>query len=211
VLRVRLLAIALASTFACAPAPGPAPAATPIAAARALPLASEVAVAGVVTVPTGALDAGFAVQDATGGIYVNAADSTVRYAVGERVRVRGTSMDNHGMRGIAPSVVERAGEARAPAPRDVRTGEVGEATEGWLVRVRGAVVGGVVDDRPYGWKVYVDDGSGRLLVFVGVATGIDVSRFITPGQRVQITGLSGQYDDHHEILPRGPADVVLLP
>ena len=209
--RIRLLALALAAASACAPASGPAPAATPIAAARALPLASEVAVAGVVTVPSGALDAGFAVQDATGGIYVNATDSTARYAVGERVRVRGTSMDNHGLRGIAPSRIERMDRTAAPAPRDVRTGEVGEATEGWLIRVRGAVTGGVVDDRPYGWKVYVDDGSGRLLVFVGVATGIDVGQFITPGQRVQITGLSGQYDDHHEILPRGPADVVLLP
>jgi DNA/RNA endonuclease YhcR with UshA esterase domain len=207
---MRILPVVLLLTAACAarssgePHPGP----STIAEARGRALSTPVTVEGVVTVAAGSLDAGFAIQDPTGGVYVNH-DSTERYLLGRHVRVTGRLMENHGLLGIAPDSVVVVDRRRVPEPRPVRTGEVGEATEGWLIVTEGAVSGEVVDDRPYGWKLYVDDGSGPLLVFVSTSAGIDVGG-VRAGQRLRVVGLSGQYDDHHEVLPRAQADVVVL-
>jgi hypothetical protein len=92
----------------------------------------------------------------------------------------------------------------------VATGAVDEAAEGWLIETTGRTVGAVVDDRPYGWKVTIDDGSGPLLVFIPVGARVDVAG-VREGQRLRVTGLAGQYDDHHEIIPRMPSDVAVLP
>jgi len=201
----------LVAASGCSPARGPRPVAgeIPVAAARRAALATTVTVRGVVTVPSGALDDGFAVQDRSGGVYVAAAKSPA-HAPGEVVRVTGALVDDHGRLGLRPDSVRVTGRAALPAPRPVRTGAVGESTEGTLVRVRGRVVGGVVDDRPWGWKVTLDDGSGPLLVFVSAGTGIDAGG-IRAGTRLEVDGFSGQYDDHHEVLPRSPADVRVLP
>jgi hypothetical protein len=96
-----------------------------------------------------------------------------------------------------------------PAPLAVRTGAVGAGTEGRLIAVRGRVVD-VVDDRPWGVKIHVDDGSGRLLVFVTTATGIDTSRY-RPGLDLRVTGFSGRYATHTELLPRAPGDIAVVP
>lgn len=168
-----------------------------------------VTVRGVVTVPSGAFDDGFAVQDRSGGVYV-AAVKAPAHAVGEVVRVTGTPVDDHGRLGVRPVSVEVVGRAAPPAPREVRTGAVGESMEGTLVRVRGRVRGALVDDRPWGWKAMLDDGSGPLLVFVPVGAGIDVGG-IRDGASLEVVGFSGQYDEHYEVLPRAPGDLRVLP
>jgi hypothetical protein len=86
---------------------------------------------------------------------------------------------------------------------------VGPATEGRLIRVQGRIIGAVVDDLPWGWKIHLDDGSGRLLVFVATATRIDV-KALRAGQRLRVTGFSGRYEQHTELLPRGPHDLADL-
>lgn len=204
-------AVLLALLAACAAGSGSLPThvrTTPIAEARRQPLGSRVTVQGVVTVPLGVIDAGFAVQDATAGIYVNV-DSAVGVQSFRIVRVSGRLVDRHGLLAIVPTLVEVRGTTRQPQLRTARTGEVGEATEGSILTVSGTVAGAVVDDRPYGWKVTIDDGSGPLLVFVPVGAKVDVGG-IRPGQRLRVVGFSGQYDDHHEILPRSPADITTL-
>jgi len=202
--------LAVAASAACA-RPDPPPAAdAPVARivdARRMAPGSAVTVEGVVTVPSGVIDAGFAVQDATAGIYVSA-DSATRVEPLRVVRVSGRLVENHGLLGIAPDSVEVRGAGRAPQPRAARTGEVGEATEGSLLAVGGTVTGPVVDDRPYGWKITLDDGSGPLLVFVPAGAKMDVGG-IRPGQRLRVVGFSGQYDDHHEILPRSQTDLAV--
>ncbi|WP_327064697.1 hypothetical protein [Kitasatospora sp. NBC_01302] len=52
----------------------------------------------------------------------------------------------------------------------------------------------------------VDDGSGAVLIFVNVQTGIDVSR-LALGDAVRVTGFSSRFDDHYEIDPRWPHDI----
>lgn len=96
-----------------------------------------------------------------------------------------------------------------PSPQRVATGSVGAASVGRLLRIRGRLVSNVVDDQPYGWKLYVDDGSGQALVFIATDTAIDVSRW-QRGQEIVVTGIGGQYGDHYELLPRMQSDLQLV-
>ncbi|HEU4451701.1 MAG TPA: hypothetical protein VFR81_01540, partial [Longimicrobium sp.] len=122
----------------------------------------------------------------------------------------GRLVTSHGLLRIAPSSIEALGrgETTHPEPR-IATGRVGEATEGRIIRAEGTIVGGIVDDTPYGWKITIDDGTGPLLIFLSPGAKIDVGRF-RAGQRLRARGFSGQYDDHHEILPRSEADVEIV-
>lgn len=108
----------------------------------------------------------------------------------------------------SPSDIDLHGAGPKVAPRFVTTGGVNESTEGLLVQVVGMVTQPVADDTPYGYKLFVDDGSGEITIFINIETGIDVSGFAV-GQTVSVTGFSGQFDDHYEIDPRFPADIVV--
>src|SRR5262249_26793340 len=140
-----------------------------IARARTMAMGRTVTMEGIVTVSSGVIDAGFAMQDASGGIYV--ADSAGRRRTGARMRVTGRLTSNHGLLTIAPTPVRGIGRGRVPRPRRLRTAAVGERTEGRLVTVRGAAVDSVQNDGPYGHKLWIDDGSGRVQVFFPAGAG----------------------------------------
>jgi len=187
-----------------------------IAAARALPLGSRVTIEGTDSTPSGAFassffDAGFGVQDDRAGIYVSL-QTDLHVVPGDRVRVTGVLADSFGLLILlpdAPSDVERRGHERPPEARRVATGAVGETTEGLLVSVRAAITRAPVADDGFGFKLFVDDGSGELQIFVNLETGIDVSA-LAVGEKVKITGFSSQFDVDYEIDPRFPQDVVSL-
>lgn len=202
-MRIRILPIVLLLA-ACR---GNEPSVIPIEKARTKEIGEIVMVEGVVTVPSGVIDAGFALADETGGIYV--ADSTRRLREDQVVRVTGTLADDHGLLVITPKHIGSADRRPRATVTVGPTMVVNEESEGQLVETTGTVVGPVVDDRPYGWKITIEDGTGRLLVFVPVGAGIDVSG-IRAGQRLRVLGFSGQYDDHHEILLRSQEDLVVL-
>ena len=198
----------VALTLAACAGPEPLTSPLPIAAARGLFAGAQVTVEGLVTVSTGTFDDGFALADATGGIYVTRARGSA-LVVGERVRVAGRVVAPNGQTGLEPSAITRAGAGRTPTPLAVKTGAAGPATEGRLIAVRGQLTGGVIDDQPWGWKFYVDDGSGPLLVFIATPARIDV-RGLRAGLRLRVAGFSGRYEEHTELLPRGPHDISLL-
>ena len=180
----------------------------PIAAARMQAVKTPVTVEGVVTVAPGTFDEGFAVQDASGGIYVTrAADAGIK--AGHRVRVGGAIALVHGQTAIEPAQVELLGSGSLPAPLETRTGTVGPATEGKLVAVSGKITGDVIDDQPWGWKLYLDDGSGPVLVFISTPTGIEIGN-IRSGLSLRVTGFNGRYDKHTEVLPRSPGDIATI-
>ena len=207
---VAVLAIAAASALpAHAQEAEPDPRITTVAGARELGPGATVRVVGVVSVPPGVFDGGFAIQDGTGGIWVLPPPDVLRLRLGQRVRVQGTLDNPNGQLAIQPMAIGEAGDRDAPTPRTVRTGELGEQDEGWLVRVRGRVTGEVVDDAPWGWKVMVDDGSGPVMVFVDAESNVDVSP-LRPGYRVEVTGFAGQYEDHYEVVPRAQLDIRVL-
>jgi hypothetical protein len=187
-----------------------------IAAARALPLGSRVTIEGTVSTPSGAFassffDAGFGMQDERAGIYVSL-QSDVHVVPGDRVRVSGVLADSFGLLVLLPDMpgdVDPQRHERPPEPRRVATGAVGEATEGLLVTVRATITRAPAADDDFGFKLFVDDGSGELQIFVNLQTGIDVST-LELGQTVKLTGFSSQFDTDYEIDPRFPHDVVSL-
>jgi hypothetical protein len=207
------LLAALATLAACAPGDARrADAAipnTPIAQARSRPDQSEVAVLGVVTVPSGVMEHGFTLQDGSGGIFVRADSPQV--AVGMQVRVAGKLGDEHGLRTLVASQVEPRGSAEEQLATPLSTGQVGEANEGTLVEVSGRVLAPVQEDAPYGFKLRIDDGSGALQLFLPSGGGDFGPERLQPGMQLRVTGLSAQYDAVHEVILRGPADLALLP
>ncbi len=188
-----------------------------IAAARALPDGTVVSVEGYASVPSGiysssTFDQGFAVEDGTAGIYVSSSfNSGVR--LNNHIRVTGTvGDDGFGQFVLRPAaaadVVRLNGASRVHAD-EVDTGDVGEATEGSLIEIEGVVTRPVVDDLPFGYKVFIDDGSGEVQIFIPASTGINPFNipFIRPGREISAVGLSSQFLSEIEVLPRFRGDI----
>ena len=202
VLAPLLVGVLLASCSRGAPAVP----AMKIAEVRAAPLGSPVTVEGIVSVRSGVIDAGFAIADGEVGIHVGA-DGTTRYAVGDRVRVAGNRAEVHQMASVSPTRVERMGKGTPPPPIAVRTGEVNEATEGKLVRVSGRAMTPIIRDLPYGYKLWMDDGSGKVQLFLSASAGdFGLDRLLV-NSTITAVGYSAQYGDAYEVLPASPADV----
>jgi hypothetical protein len=190
-----------------------APPTVSIAEARALPPGTVVTVDGSVTTPSGAFessffDVGFGLQDKSGGIYVSL-QTNVGVAPRAQARVTGTLTNVSGLLTLMPadpSDIEVHGAGPKVRAEFVSTGAVGEATEGRLVQVVGTITQAPTSDLPYGYKFFVDDGSGELQIFVNTQTGIDLSG-LAVGQTVSVTGFSSQFETHYEIDPRFPADI----
>jgi hypothetical protein len=186
-----------------------------IAEARAMPLGTVVTIEGTVTTPSGAFassffDEGFAVQDGTAGIFVSFPDIDIGVQPPRHVELTGVLQDSSGLLVIAPAGVEDVNVKAKDKPVEpawVRTGSVGESTEGSLVRAVGVITQGPIDDLPFGHKFFIDDGSGEITVYVNLATNVDV-RPLAVGQLIEVTGFSSQFTDHYEIDIRGPQDLA---
>jgi uncharacterized protein YdeI (BOF family) len=187
-----------------------------IAEARSLPLGTVVTIDGSVTVPSGAFasstfDQGFAIQDRTGGIYVSVPDN-LGFELRQQVRVTGTLADTvlPGLL-VLVDVTEIKAHGSGPKVRalPVETGDVGEATEGKLVRITGTITRPIVNDLPFGFIIFINDGSGEVHLFVCASTGIDVSG-LSPGQTIEVTGFSGQFADSFGVDPRTQDDIRIL-
>jgi hypothetical protein len=219
----RFAALAIAASFAAlvafaAPdarraASTAAPKVISIAEARALPVGTSVTIDGSVSVPSGAFksgteDEGFSLQDRSGGLYVRT-DANLGLRVNRQVQVSGQLADSNGLLILVPtgvSGVRASGRWRKIAAESVSTGRIGETTEGRLIKVSGTITKPIANDLPYGYRLFLDDGSGEVQAFVYVSTGVDV-RGLQAGQRVGVTGFSGQYQDHYEIIPRFQTDI----
>ena len=187
-----------------------------IAEARSLPLGTVVTIDGVVTVPSGAFssstfDQGFAIQDRTGGIYVSVPDNN-GFALRQQVRVTGTLADT-----VQPGLlvlidvteIKAHGTGPKVRPLPVATGDVGEDTEGKIVTITGTITQPIVNDLPFGFIVFINDGSGEIHSFVAASTGIDVSG-LSPGQTIEVTGFSGQFANDFEVDPRTQDDIRIV-
>ena len=187
-----------------------------IAEARSLPLGTVVTIDGSVTVPSGAFssstfDQGFAIQDRTGGLYVSVPDN-LGLTFRQQVRVTGTLADTV-LPGLLVLVdvteVKVHGSGPKVPPLPVATGAVGEATEGKIVTITGTITQPIINDLPFGFIVFINDGSGEIHAFVAASTGIDVSG-LSPGQTVAITGFSGQFANDFEVDPRVQDDIRVI-
>ena len=141
-----------------------------IAEARRLPLDTRVTVDGIVSTPSGAFassffDVGFGCRLQRRPLR-QPADRSAPRAWRSRAR--------HGHPGrqlwAAGPGPRRPGRRRARRPRRPagaparEDGGVGESTEGLLVSVKAAIVEAPTSDLPYGYKLFVNDGSGELQI-----------------------------------------------
>lgn len=188
-----------------------------IADARNQPAGTIVTVEGSVTVPSGdfassTFDQGFGLQDATAGIYVSTSDNP-NLNFNRHVRVTGeVGDDGFGVLVLRPASladVETLPGASLAAPVPVATGTVGEATEGRLVEITGTVTRPVGNDLPFGYSVFVNDGSGEVQIFIAASTGVNpfTIPFIEVGARITAVGQSGQFLTQFEVLPRFRGDI----
>jgi hypothetical protein len=138
---------------------------------------------------------------------------TLGLALRQQVRVTGTLADTV-LPGLLVLVdvtdVKAHGSGPKVRPLPVATGDVNETTEGKLVTITGTITQPVVNDLPFGFIIFINDGSGEVHSFVCASTGIDVSG-LSPGQTVEITGFSGQFANDFEVDPRTQADIRVLP
>lgn len=188
-----------------------------IAQARTQSNGSTATIEGYVTAPPGAFESamgnpGFVLQDASGGIYVKV-PTRQSFGLGARVRTTGILAEEAKFRVLiaeASSVQSLTGQ-RLITPVDVKTGVVGEGTEGQLVRVTGRVTRIFQDDAPYGYKLYINDGSGEIQIFVHLFPGVPTAllKALTLAQTIEVTGVSAQYESSYEVAPRQASDIVV--
>lgn len=189
----------------------PAFAQTPIAAARQQAQGSTVTVMGLVTVRPGDFssssgDEGFAIQDQTGGIWISV-PNRLPLRVGQRVRVQGTLGTSNGKLQIVPAMPEGVEALRGDQLR-ISTGQVGAATLGYIVTIEGAIVRSESDDQ-YGWKLWIDDGSGEAQVYLNKGTHIDPrAPYLQVGKRIRVTGFGNVYDTTYEVDLRSRRDII---
>ncbi len=184
-----------------------------IGSVRNLPIGSSVTVQGTVIVASGSFASsspyGYAIQDNTSGIYI--IDSIPsKFRLGELIKVTGTSQKTNGMLAINKRSVTRKGKSPHIAPLLIRTGNVNNGTEGLLVHT-GGILDSLKGDLPYGYKLFINDGSGTLTVFVNTSTGLLDG--ISPWKvldSLSVTGFLAQYDGTFEIEPRVLGDIRVL-
>lgn len=174
-------------------------------------------VEGYVTVAPGTFnsatgDQGFAIQDDTGGVYVGLSD-LLDFKLDQKVRVTGKLSQVAQQTVLAASKADVSvidGMTKATTPADVTTGNVKEPVEGTLIRVSGKITQAVKDDSPYGMKVFIDDGSGEIQVFVHLTGGkpiIDTASLMID-QTITVVGLTAQFDATYEVAPRKADDLT---
>lgn len=221
-----VLTASLLATGACSddggnggqdPDAAPEPEAVAIDLARAEVDGTQVTVEGYVSVAAGTFESatgelGFAIQDESGGIYIRT-EETLDLPVDTQVRVTGTLGDMNALRVVDAVMadIETLPGTQTVQPMTVATGDVNEDIEGWLVQVSGTLTRDVEDDSPYGLKVYIDDGSGEIQVFVHLIDSVGVidTTGLATGSSIQVVGLVAQYLETYEVAPRHAADLVV--
>lgn len=185
--------------------------------ARNLPLGTEVTLMGRVTVASGSFASstpyGYAIENNEAGIYImdSTATAKAKYQMGQWVQVTGKLERVYGILMVREQQSEKQMPQILPMPIElISTVGISEETAGKIVQAKGAV-DSVTNDLPYGYKIYMNDGSGQLLVFVNTSTGLlgDSTQW-QAADSLLITGFSSQYEDLHELCPRTATDILIV-
>ncbi|MEJ2501912.1 MAG: response regulator, partial [Gemmatimonadota bacterium] len=157
-------------------------------------------------------------QDSTAGIVLFRPDTMTLagLAPGDRVEVTGRVGHDGGMEEIDVERLELLGEGLPPPPIQASAAELrGEALSGRLVRVEGRLeLGGDDCARPT-----VVEETGTIPIYIP-GRFFDDPAFaarLASAHRVVVTGIAAQsterppYDRGYDIMPRGPADLELIP
>lgn len=188
----------------------------PIENAKKLSLGTPVTIEGTVTVASGTFrssfdDEGFQIQDKTGGMYITI-KKDLHLTVGQKIRLSGklteTALKFQIIETDENGIQVLSGSARI-RPSTIETGKINDLTIGKLIKTVGTVTKPVDEVAPYGFRVSVDDGTGEIIAYVSTSTGVLPKEFVV-GQRVELTGVAGKFNQRYQIYPRSPADVELV-
>ncbi|MEX0649586.1 MAG: lamin tail domain-containing protein [Candidatus Andersenbacteria bacterium] len=172
---------------------------------RQMPQGSIVNLEGVVSAAPGILGKGIVYLSGSGiQLYLGKGEWPL-VELGERIRVTGKLSSIAGEARIlvsAVSDVERISTDEPPEPHIVKTSDIREELEGFLVEVQGLIT------RSSGSTFYIDDGSGEARITVKDSTGIKKPR-TSKGMAVRITGIVSQTAGGYRILPRFQGDLVI--
>ncbi len=160
------------------------------------------------------------VQDATGGLQIF--DSEIDPAIGRGDRVQwigeveqfGGAAEINTAENFGNFGSIRLGAGTTPAPQVVTVAQVGEATEGELIRINGvSVFEGTIPEIGSGNLTITDDG-GTSLLELRIDGDTDIPGSNTPTGTFDVIGLASQFDSWvplssgYQILPRGAADLL---
>ena len=190
---------------------------TSVSQARALPIGSEVTIQGTITVASGTFSSstpfGYVLQDNTASIYVidTIPPMENEFILGELVEVTGVIEEIHNLLIIRETSASKKGKGNIVTPINVKTGNVNESHEGMIIHTTG-IIDSLVSDLPYGYKIYINDGSGLLNIFVNTSTGLlsDTTKWRLLDS-ISIIGFSAQYRAEYENEPRIKKDIKVFP
>lgn len=177
---------------------------------------------------------GFQVSDGTAGVFV-LTNRNLDFEQGDRVRVTGRPCIQAGTRAIGKSRVRELDDDDDPitfAPRQIGQFEKrppiegspdvtnnwcncttpASATEGQVITVRGTAVGDLEKDGEFGYKLFLDDGTGVGQIFIDALSGIPAERLgerlLTEGTDLCVTGVVARFAGvGFELLPRTRDDL----
>lgn len=191
----------------------------PIQIARTL-LNQEVVVEGIATMYTGGLYAGsgakFYLADETGGaqVYVAGAGSTLKVAIGDRVRVQGIVTLYRGTIEIVPSnpgqvEVLAQDQDYQPVPLSIADAiSQSDDLVGQLVELEGTIAR--AEEFSYSYELDLVDEQGRLLTaYLDKLTEATIET-IESGQRYRVTGILEDLDTRLLLYPRQQTDLVQI-
>ncbi|WP_163582126.1 5'-nucleotidase C-terminal domain-containing protein [Gracilibacillus saliphilus] len=171
----------------------------------------EVTIEGVVTTDTGNWGSqGFYVQDETAGIYIF--QNELELEQGDLVQLTGIKGKYRGELQISSlSHLEKLGEGDVPAPIHVTPSQISSANEAQLVQLEGAVISELNEVNDYGTFEFNATIDGEtVLVRVDNRTGLVFNDFdFANGDKVNIVGVSSQFDGTTQLKPRGANDIEL--
>ena len=187
---------------------------TPIGTARAAGAGWSGTIQGNVTVPPGPIRPDtFAIQDATGGMYVFVGSGTgvsiPSMQLGDVVQVEGTLKDYSGLLEIDPiAALTWISAGTVPEPQVISTSaSIVGPTQGLLVQVSGTATWSAAQVLGSDWSFTLNDGSGPIKVFIDKDTGINLTT-ATSGSKMTITGFSGNNANTPQVMARFQTDVV---
>lgn len=177
-----------------------------------LPEGCKVKVQGKVIVAPGTLasgigNEGFSINDNTRGMFI-CTQTKFNVEFGESVSVAGKRGQIIGMPCIAASTVE-------PLDHEplLPTGNVPASAIGSVISVQGTVKE-IRAESGFGTKVFIDDGSGRLPVFINKSINLARLPELTEGVLAEIKGFVALYpaftQDTPEIDPRSISDIKII-
>jgi DNA/RNA endonuclease YhcR with UshA esterase domain len=187
-----------------------------ISEARKLLPGSVVTIQGTITVASGTFSSstpyGYALQDSTAGIYIIDSIQPMEgeYKLGDLVKVTGVIEEINNLLAIRETKATKTGTGNVITPIHVNSGNVNESHEGMIVRT-GGIIESLHSDLPYGYKIYINDGTGLLNIFVNTSAGFLGDTILWRiSDSISVTGFSAQYGAEYEVEPVMRQDISVL-